>query len=89
MILVSIRNTITAAFLHLNDVTRFRKPVIAVLCKNSRVQVYDEGENVKGKDGGNNPFENGGNVGMVGKGCAGKDDGEDEFDENKGEFYPE
>lgn len=85
---MAIHTITTTSFFHLN-VTRFRKALIAILCKNRRVQVYEEGENVKGKDGGNDPFENGGNVWVVGEGGACKDEGEDEFDEDKGEFDPE
>lgn len=56
---------------------------------NGGPQVDDEGKDVQGEDEGDDPFKHGGHVGVVGVGGGCKDDGEDELDEDKGEFDPE
>lgn len=43
----------------------------------SRLQVDDEGQHVKCENKGDDPLENGGYVGVVSKGSASEDDGED------------
>jgi hypothetical protein len=52
-------------------------------------EVDDEGEDVKGEDEGNDPFEDGGDVVVVAPVGADEDDCEDELDDDEGGLYPE
>lgn len=71
------------------DVAGLLKAGTVVFRVDGGQQVDDEGEDVKGEDEGDDPFEDGGDVGVMGEGGAGEGDGEDELDKDKGELYPE
>ncbi len=74
-----------AALLH---VVRLLEPRPRVPRVYSGKQVDDKGQDIKGKDEGDDPFENGRDVAMMGKGRGGKDNGQDELDEDEGELDP-
>ena len=54
-----------------------------------RSEIDDKGEHVQGEDEGDDPFEYGGYVGVVRVRGGCEDDGEEELDEDEGEFDPE
>ena len=51
-------------------------------------QVDEEGEDVKGEDEGDDPFEDGANVLAAGEGRTDEDGGEGDLDEDEGELEP-
>lgn len=59
------------------------------LGSDTRPQIHDEAEDVKGVDECDEPFEDGCDVLVFGEGCADEDDGKDGFDEDECEFDPE
>ncbi len=83
-----VRRTGRAGFFHFHGRDGFGETCAAGLCEDGRVQIYEEGKDVKGKDGGNDPLKDGGNIGVFGECGACEDDGEDQLDEDKGEFDP-
>lgn len=54
-----------------------------------REQIKQEGNDVEGKDEGDNPFENGSDVVVLCVGGTCKNDGKHQFNENKGKLEPE
>jgi hypothetical protein len=68
---------------------RLGKACVGGLCADGRVQVNEEGDDVEGKDEGDDPLKDGGNVVVFGDAAGDKGDGEAEFDDNKGKLDPE
>lgn len=54
-----------------------------------RCEIDVEGDGVKGEDEGDDPLEDGADVGQVAEGGGGKCDGEAELDDDEGELHPE
>lgn len=55
----------------------------------ARQEIEEEGEDVEGEDQGDQPFDDGGDVGVFAKGGGGEDDGQEGLDDDEGQFHPE